>query len=283
MTTTIDISATSDDTVSLWDGKLDIRVRMAGAGAPILYLHPAAGLQWDPFLTHLADSFTVYAPEFPGTTPGNPYAIHGVDHLSDMVLVYEELVRTLGLDRPIVIGQSFGGMLAAELTATFPSLASRVVLLDPIGLWREDLPIPNWMVTPPEQLPALLFHDPANPAAQAMFTLPDDLDTQATIIAGMTWAMGCTGKFVWPIPDRGLSRRLHRLSVPVLLIWGRQDRLTPVGYVPAWEAALADCHSVIIDDCGHIPQLEKLAETLAAVEQFLLGTRRDRTLTGLVH
>ena len=259
----------TEQVIAVWNGKLTIRVKVAGAGAAVLYLHPAAGLAWDPFLSHLAQTYTVYAPEFPGTSGGDPYAIHAVDNLSDVVLIYEELVSTLGLIKPIVVGQSFGGMLAAELASTFPELASKVILLDPIGLWREDLPIANWMTKAPEQLPALLFHNPASPQVQSMLALPEDPDIAAAAFASTVWAFGVTGKFVWPIPDRGLRARLHRLTAPVLLIWGRQDRLAPVGYVQEWQHALGDCQAVVIDECGHIPQIEQLQPTVAAVEKFL--------------
>jgi pimeloyl-ACP methyl ester carboxylesterase len=259
----------TEEAIPVWNGRLTIRVKVAGVGAPLLYLHPAAGLAWDPFLSHLAQSYTVYAPEFPGTSVGDPYAIHAVDHLSDVVLIYEEVVRTLGLNKPVIVGQSFGGMLAAELASAYPALPSKVVLLDPIGLWRDDLPIANWIATPPDQLPALLFHDPISPAAQAMLAMPEDPDIAAAAIAGLVWAFGSTGKFAWPIPDRGLRARLHRLDAPVLLIWGRQDRLAPVGYVDEWRAELTNSKAVLIDDCGHIPQVEKLEETVQAVENFL--------------
>jgi pimeloyl-ACP methyl ester carboxylesterase len=260
----------SDRAVPVWNGRVTIHVKVAGSGPPLLYLHPAAGLGWDPFLSHLAERFTVYAPEFPGTSAGDPYAIHAVHTLPDVVLIYEEVVRALGLTRPVIVGQSFGGMLAAELAAVFPDLASKVVLLDPIGLWREDLPVANWIATPPDQLPALLFRDPTCPGAQAMLALPEDPNKAAAAIAGMVWAMGATGKFTWPIPDRGLRARLHRLSAPVLLVWGREDRLIPVGYVEDWQNELADSRAVILDDCGHVPQVERPTETLAAVQRFLL-------------
>ena len=258
-----------EQTLSVWNGRLKMRVKVAGAGAPLLYLHPSAGLAWDPFLSYLAERYTVYAPEFPGTSVGDPYAIHSVHSLSDVVLIYEEVVRTLDLRKPVLVGQSFGGMLAAELAATFPDLASRIVLLDPIGLWREDLPIADWISAPPEQLPALLFKDPSSPAAQSMLALPEDPNIAAAAIAARVWAFGCTGKFAWPIPDRGLRGRLHRLKAPVLLVWGRDDRLTPVGYVEEWQSQLYDSRAAIIDNCGHIPQVEKLPETITTVADFL--------------
>jgi pimeloyl-ACP methyl ester carboxylesterase len=269
MTTQTSDPVITQETVPVWNGRLSIKVKIAGAGAPLLYLHPAAGLAWDPFLSYLAQSYTVYAPEFPGTSPGDPYAIHAVDHLPDVVLIYEEVVRALGLTRPVLVGQSFGGMLAAELAAAFPQLVAKVVLLDPIGLWRDDLPIANWIATPPGKLPALLFNDPSGPAAQSMLAMPDDPDIAAAVTAGMVWAVGCTGKFTWPVPDRGLRARLHRLTAPVLLIWGREDQLAPVGYVAEWQRELTDSQAVVIDNCGHVPQVERLEQTIAAVEAFL--------------
>lgn len=259
----------SEEVVSVWSGKLTIRVKVAGAGAPVVYLHPAGGLQWDPFLSRLAQDYTVYAIEFPGTSTGDPYAIHLVDRLSDVVLIYEEVLRTLGLRRPTIVGQSFGGMLAAELSAAYPGIAGKVVLFDPLGLWREDLPIALWLVAAPEDMPTLMFHDPTSAAAQSMLALPEDPEIAAAAIAAQTWAIGVTAKFTWPIPDRGLRTRLHRVTAPVLVVWGRQDRLIPVGYAEEWRKELADSRIAVIEDCGHIPQVEKLDETLAVVGEFL--------------
>ena len=145
MSTTASPPVISEEALGVWGGQLTIRVKTAGTGPPLLYLHPAGGLMWDPFLSHLAERYSVYAPEFPGTSVGDPYAIHKIDDLSDVVLVYEEIVRKLGLTRPVIVGQSFGGMIAAELAAHFPALPAKVVLLDPIGLWREDAPVANWI------------------------------------------------------------------------------------------------------------------------------------------
>jgi pimeloyl-ACP methyl ester carboxylesterase len=236
----------------------------------VLYLHPAAGLAWDPFLGALAERHTIYAPEVPGTSAGDPGAIHRVDDLSDLVLIYEEAVRALDLGGPAVaIGQSFGGMLVAELAAHFPALFSKIVLLGPIGLWHDEAPLANWIAAPPADLPAMLFSNPAGPAAQAMFTLPDDPEQAAAIQAGLVWALGCTGKFCWPIPERGLHKRLHRISAPALIVWGEQDALNPVRYADEFGSAIAGSRVEVIPDCGHIPQVEQMETTLKLVQEFL--------------
>ena len=208
----------TDQAVEVWNGRLTLRVKVAGAGSPLLYLHPAAGLAWDPFLSHLAERYTVYAPEFPGTSTGRPLRHPPVDDLTNVVLLYEELVRKLGLVKPVVVGQSFGGMLACELAAHFPDVPSALVVLDPIGLWPTSTRSPTGSPPPPTSLPALLFHDPDSPAARAMLALPEDPEQQRAAIAGLVWAFGCTGKFTWPIPDRGLRDRLHRIGARTLIV-----------------------------------------------------------------
>ena len=263
----------SERALAVWGGRVTLRVKTAGRGAPLVYLHPASGLQFDPFLESLSTEYSIYAPEFPGTSAGDPNAIHEVDRLSDLVLIYEEAIAELQLrEPPVVIGQSFGGMLAAELASYFPRLFKKVVLCDPIGLWRPDLPIANWMTTPAPQLPALLFKNPNCAAAKAMSTLPPDPALAATILANLVWAMGCTGKFVWPIPEKGLRQRLHRLTAPTLIVWGEDDSLVPAAYANEFGTAIANSRVEIVRDAGHIPQAEQMETTLAIVRDFLAAT-----------
>jgi pimeloyl-ACP methyl ester carboxylesterase len=255
--------------VSVWGGRLELAFEVAGDGPPLVYLHPAAGLAWDPFLEQLSQHHTIYAPQVPGTTPGRSAAIGEVDDLWDLVLAYEEAIRALGLGGAPAIGQSFGGMLACELAAHFPALFDRLVVLDPIGLWLDGHPVANWVAVAPEELPALLFHDPQGEAARAAMTPPADPDAAVAAIAGVAWAIGCTAKFVWPIPDKGLSKRLHRIEVPTLIVWGKQDALVPSAYAEEFGRRIAGSRVEVLDECGHIPQVEQPEKTLALVRDFL--------------
>ncbi|MFN0301254.1 MAG: alpha/beta fold hydrolase [Burkholderiales bacterium] len=261
---------TTERAIDVWGGRIKLRFKTAGTGAPLVYLHPAGGLFFDPFLAALSKRYTVFAPEVPGTSAGDGNAIHQVDDLWDLVLLYEEGIRKLGLNGPpILIGQSFGGMLAAELASHFPSMFKKMVLLDPIGLRREGLPITNWMTTPPPALPALLFKNPAHPAARAMFTPPADPELAVNLTAALVWSLGCTGKFVWPIADKGLRKRLHRVTAPTLVIWGEDDALISSGYAKEFGDAITGSRVEVIPNCGHIPQMEQGETTLQLVNAFL--------------
>ncbi|MDB6180036.1 alpha/beta fold hydrolase [Paracoccus fistulariae] len=255
--------------VPVWNGRVTMNVQIKGSGPDLVYFHPASGMAWDPFLDELAKSYRIHAPEFPGTTPGNPYDIHKIDDLADAVLIYEETLRGLGLNQPLAVGQSFGGMMALELASSFPEIFSRLVVLDPIGLWTEAHPVTNWIEAPAPALPAILFKNPASAPAQAMLALPEDPEAAILATAQLVWNLGATGKMVWPIPDKGLSKRLHRLTAPALIVWGEEDALISSAYAGLLGERIKGSRVEIIRDCGHIPQVEKHPETMTVVQPFL--------------
>ena len=235
-----------DRSLRVWDGRLQVHVKVAGSGPPAVYFHAAGGPQWDGFLQSLAERYTVYAPEHPGTSVGDPNAIDQVDDLWDLVLIYDEVLDQLGIDSAVMLGQSYGGMVACEVAANFPRRAGKLVLLEPAGLWREDAPVANYMWASPPELAAVGA-------------------------ARLVWAVACTSKFVWPIPERGLAKRLHRITADTLIIWGRQDKLIPVSYADEFASRIARSRVEIIDHAGHIPQLEQQQKTTDLVLAFLSG------------
>ena len=224
------MDTTQDRTVTAWRDEIDTRIKVAGDGRPVVFLHGAYGLQWDPFLDNLSQSHTVYAPEHLGTTPGAPDALKPLVNLWDLVLYYYELFDKLGLKAPAVLGHSFAGMVGAEIAATNPERVGKLVLIDPIGLWRDDQPVRKWMATSFGDLPKYLFANQDLPLAQMMAAaagMSDMSDAQMDMQIQIMWSAACTGKFVWPIPDKGLKKRIHRIRAPTLIIWGRQDGIVP--------------------------------------------------------
>src|SRR5579883_3368221 len=91
------MAATSERTVTVWQGQVQARVKAAGSGPALVFLHSGYGLVWDEFLDLLARDFTVYAPEHPGTSDGLPDAVKPLDDVWDLTLFYEELFEQLGL------------------------------------------------------------------------------------------------------------------------------------------------------------------------------------------
>ena len=250
--------------VELRDGRFKIRVLSAGVGDPILFVHGAGGLFWDPFLDALAAGHRVIAPEHPGA--GDSQGLEHVEDLWDLVLYYNELLDVLGVSRATLVGHSFGGMVAAEIAANNPERVDRLVLIAPIGLWLDEHPVPDISGIPPEQLPGLVLADPEGPLA-AMLPAPDPTDPEALFRAAMT--MASILQFIWPLPDKGLHKRLYRLKAPTLVVWGAEDHLVHPAYGDAFAAAIADARLEVIDGAGHLPQLEQAEQTIGAVTSFL--------------
>ena len=261
--------ATSTQTIAVWQQRVPIRVHVKGSGPAVVFFHGPWGLTWGPFLDELAQSFTVYAPEHPGTTPDEPDAIQHVDHLWDLVLCYDELLEQLKLRDVMLVGHSFGAMVACEVAAMQPSRVRRLVLIDPIGLWRDDAPVINWMLLSPQEMPAYVFHKPDSAAAKALFAVPDDPEAGALARTRLTWAMGATGKFIWPIPDKGLKKRIHRVGAPALLVWGEADRLVPRAYAKEFAGRLREARIEVVAGAGHAPHLEQPEATARVVAAFL--------------
>ena len=247
----------------------EAKVKTAGSGPPLVYLHAAGGPIWDDFIEGLTERFTVYAPHHPGTGETVRESIYAVQSLWDLVLIYDEIFDALGLASVPVIGTSFGGMMACELAAHRPERVSKMVLLDPIGLWRDDAPVAPYMVMSPDKLLATLYkHLDAAPVQKAI-KMPEDPKEAAVVIADLIWALGATGKFVWPIPDKGLKRRLHRVTADTLIVWGEDDALVSSVYAAEFAARIAKARVEIIKDCGHVPQVERLDVLRPMVSSFL--------------
>ena len=256
--------------VPLWQGSVDTEIEVAGKGAPLVWLHGPWGLAPDRgFVARLAETYAVYAPKHPGTSTGNTDAVHALDTWLDLVVYYGELFDALGLTAPIIAGHSFGALVAAEIAAANPSALSKLVLIDPIGLWRDDQPVRNWMLLPEAERKKALFADPDGAGAKSFFAVPADAAERVDALAGLVWAQACTGKFVWPIPDRGLKKHIHRIATPTLIVWGAADSIVPASYAQDFAAAIKGAKVMAISGAGHLPQVEKPAETATALLQFL--------------
>ena len=264
--------ATEQRTVTVWQGRVPLRVHAEGQGPAVVFFHGPWGLTWGPFLDALARRFTVYAPEHPGTTPGEPEAVQHVDSLWDLVLCYDELLDHLRLHDAMLVGHSFGAMVACEVAALRPSRVRRLALIDPIGLWRDDAPVTNWMLVAPQDLPGYVFREPEGAAAKALFTIPEDPEDAALARTRLTWAMGCTGKFIWPIPDKGLKKRIHRVEAPTLLVWGQDDRLVPLAYADEFARRLPKTRVEVVKGAGHAPHLEQPEAASRVVAAFLTAS-----------
>jgi len=256
--------------LKLWQNRIETEVEIGGDGPPLVWLHGPWGLNPDrAFIERLAARHTVHAPRFPGTTPGDPNSVHELVGWHDLTVYCGELFDRLGLDAPAVAGHSFGALLGAEIAAASPKSVNRLVLIDPVGLWRDDLPVKNWMVLSDKVRRAALFADLEGDAAKRFFTVPSDPDARVEKLSEMVWSQACTGKFIWPIADRGLGRRAHRVAAPTLIVWGKADGIIDAAYAQEFAKRIADARVELIGKAGHLPHLEQAEAVTKAVLEFL--------------
>jgi pimeloyl-ACP methyl ester carboxylesterase len=246
-----------------------VRVFDAGSGAPLVFLHGAGGLfPENPFLDRLAERYHVIAPELPayGESSGDElledmldFALHGWDVLS-----------TLGISKPHLLGHSMGGMIAAEMACIAPNDLAKLVLVAPAGLWMPEHPIPDIFSFLPHEFAQYLFHDRAQ--GEALLTGGLDMknpEALAEFYIGNSRRLSMAGKILFPIPNRRLSKRLYRLTAPTLLIWGKSDVLIPPVYAEKWQQLVPRAKVTLLDQAGHMVPYEQAEAFVTAVANFL--------------
>jgi pimeloyl-ACP methyl ester carboxylesterase len=245
---------------------MKVQVVAGGSGDPLVFLHGAGGLlDNDPFLEALAEQYHVYAPVLPGYGE-----LEGADDLEDMLAVTLhtfDVLEALGLSHPRLVGHSMGGMIAAEMAAIAPNDIDELVLISPAGLWLDEHPIEDLFNKLPYELPELLFHD-ADKGQQLLASGMDFNDPEflTEFLVGNSRRMGMAGKLMFPIPDRGLARRLYRVTAKTTVIWGEQDRMIPPVYAKAFTERIKQAEVHIIPDIGHMPIYEAPEAVIQAMQ-----------------
>src|SRR6266576_1778991 len=240
--------------LSLRNGR-QVQVYRAGQGPTVVWLHGPHGVRKnDPVIAELAKRYSVVAPVVPGFNDLDE--LDDIRDIHDLALHYDDVMDALELPEAVIAGHSFGAMLAAELAAHFPSRVSRLVLLSPLGLWNDHYPVADLWGVPAAEMPKLLYADPSR--APGTGDGKPDVEKVIALTRGMT----TVARFLWPIPDRGLARRLRRVRAPTLIVHGEQDRFVPVQYVDDFLRLLPDAKRVIIPHAGHMLLTEALDEVI---------------------
>jgi pimeloyl-ACP methyl ester carboxylesterase len=253
---------------TIGNGRFNVEMEVCGQGEPLLYLHGAGGLTGaDPFLDELGTNYRVIAPYFPGY--GNSTGEELIDDVLDASLFYHQLMDDLGIASAHVVGHSMGGMLAAELAAVDIRRVKKLVLVAPAGFWLDEHPIPDVFAMELPELATHLFHDPQSPLAKMFTTIPEDPQVLADMYVERTKRLTQASKFLWPIPDRGLNRRIWRVAAPTLVLWGESDRLIPSIYAKEFTSHIRDARAATIKDAGHMVMYEQPEAFLKNVREFL--------------
>ena len=265
---------------------MNIRVRyvLEGEGPAVVLVHGlGASLSvWGANISPLAEGHSVYALDLPGHGKSDKPkevdygAVSGAHFLVSFM-------DSVGISKATLIGNSAGGLVTALCALAYPHRLERLVLVDAGGLGRQlawflrfaSLPLLGELLQTPN------VRNPRN-LIKSVFYEPQDLSDD--LMMELMWARNIpaakkavlravrSGINLW-----GLRRNmvvLHRLKQflkPVLIIWGREDRIIPVAHAHRAAQVLPNCQVHVISRCGHWPQLERADEFNSLVLGFLNG------------
>ena len=246
---------------SFADG-LTVRIDERGSGRPILVLHGGGGPQTVAGISSaLASRAYVLTPTHPGFA-GEPRP-EWFDSIDDLALTYLDLLERLDLRNVMVVGSSIGGWIAAEMAVRDTSRLSSIVLVDAVGIQVEGHPIADVFPLTPDELFALSFHNPAAFRIDPVTLSPEQL--AATAANFQTLKVYDQGQGMC---DPKLRRRLARVRIPALVVWGESDGVVDPDYGRAYAQSLPNARFALIPEAGHLPQIEQLERLLKLVWGF---------------
>jgi pimeloyl-ACP methyl ester carboxylesterase len=260
-------------------------VDTGGSGPPLLFVHGLGGC-WQNWLLNIPafmESHRVIAPDLPGfgesEMPAEDVSIRGYAHVVD------ELCEALGVEAPVVVGNSMGGFVGAELALSFPRRVQKLVLVAAAGLsieYRRHEPLvtlarlwgagATWfgargraVVTRPRM---------RRIGMQMLVRYPERLSPALTyeLVRG-------TGKpgFIPALKallNHSYREQLPKIEVPVLVVWGRHDILVPRGDAREYVELIGDnARREMFEDTGHLPMIERPNRFNRLVVEFIAGER----------
>ncbi len=235
-----------------------------GRGPSVLYVHDELCSAWTPFLDVLAETFDVAAIELPGF--GDSERPDWAETIEDYAFVVADLVAKLAQDgSPALIGAGLGGWLALEAVIRGAPAASLVVIGAPGVDIPGDPPLDYFVLTPDER--AALFFEDLDCAPQV------DEDT-AIRNESMTARLVWQPRYFSP----NLPRRLHRVSIPTLVVWGERDRFLSQAHGEAIAGGVADGRIEVIPNAGHFPIYENPIGVGKLIQSYLFdqpGLRKE--------
>jgi len=242
----------------------------AGTGPTVILLHGLGGNTqvWALNIGPLAEKYRVIALDQLGFGKSDkPLINYRVRTYVDFL---DEFCKQLKIEKATLVGNSMGGWIAATYALAFPAKVDRLVLVGAAGY------------APPPEFDRRTLYD-LNPStregmklmAQKVFyskafscdPIIDQILAQR-INAGDGYTINSIIDSILRSNDF-LDNRVQAIKNPTLLIWGRQDGLTPLGIGERFKREIPGSSLVVLDQCGHVPNVEKPAEFNAAVLKFL--------------
>lgn len=260
-----------------------IRYNVIGGGPPVLLVHGwlLSSRVWEQLARRLAQRFTVYTLDLTGFGESDkPVIGYGVRYGSRLLYSF---CAHFGISRAGVIAHDLGGDMAVKLAADHPDIVGRLVLVaTPAEDSQIDLPTMLWLTTLPVVGPLFFMLGrvlrPVRKLWMRHFVL-DSNDLSEEVIEDPAQSTPAAASKTLTVTKTEISgSRLLRqggiIKVPVLLVAGERDRIVDPQSVTDWGQSIGHAEIAILDDCGHLPMIEKPGELGARILAFLTGDKR---------
>jgi pimeloyl-ACP methyl ester carboxylesterase len=247
----------------------------------IVLVHGFTGAKenWLPLMRLLAPNYRLIAPDLPGW--GDSERLRDTDYGANeqaerLAKFLRALPGIVGVDGPpaLLVGHSMGGQIVGLLAARHPELVDRLVLMSAsgvlfdenefgLGVLAGDNPFGVGNRAELHRYLRIVFAQPPFvpwPFDEAMVHRRRE---DAAFEQGVLDHIGRG-------PDAfALQQELAAIRASVLLLWGREDRVIDPSAIAVFEAGLADCRTILLNGCGHMPMMERTIETATALKDFL--------------
>jgi len=260
-----------------------IRYNVVGGGPPVLLVHGwlSSSRIWEQLAPRLAQRFTVYTLDLTGFGGSDkPLSGYGVRNGSRLLYAF---CAHFGLTRTGVIGHDLGGTMAVKLAADHQDVVGRLVLVaTPADEDQIDLPTPLWLATLPVLGPIFYTLGRAAGPVRRLWMRPfvaDPRDLTEEVVGDAGRSIPAAASQTLRISRREIARgRLARqariIKTPLLLVAGEDDQIVDPQAVSAWASSVDQAEICLLDECGHLPMIERTAEFNAQVLAFLTGDAR---------
>jgi len=236
-----------------------------GRGEPVVLVHGLFGQpsNWARVMDALADRFRLHAPQLPiDYRPGcRASDFDAFQRLTDSVVGYMD---ERGIERATVGGNSLGGQVAIDLCLRYPDRAHRLVLTGSAGLFERDLGTNGMPRVDRDWIRAKaaeVFYDAGHVTDEMIEQLREMLADRA-YRRFMLRVAKATRSY-------NVRAELGRLTLPTLIVWGREDRITPPSVAEEFAGELPNARLVYLEACGHAPPIEQPGPFSQALGRFL--------------
>jgi pimeloyl-ACP methyl ester carboxylesterase len=240
-----------------------VQMLQAGSGHPLFVLHHEVGNPgWLPFYDELASSFAVHVPSHPGF--GRSDRPEWMRSVRDAAMIYQWLLRQLGVGPVAMVGLGFGGWIAAEMAMMCPHGFSHMALVNPMGFQpRQGEILDQFLINTIDYVRSGFENQDKY---VELYTAEPPLDQleQWEINREMTSRIAYKPYMF----DQTLPQLIRGVATPTLIVCGAQNRIVPPVCGEQYREAIAGARLITISGAGHFLEVEKPAELAKLVREF---------------